>query len=169
MVIGGAFTTLIQSFVAAFVTPLIGLIGDPDAADELSFTINNSTFPYGKFLTALISFIIILIVVYFAVVMPLYNFMNRLMPTRTCPKCLSFDVPAAAAVCKVCGSDIPILLIEKSTSKTILSKFSGKEEEVEDPDEEIFHDLEEGSVEGSVRSMRSGKSSRSDRFTAMES
>ena len=170
VVIGGAFTTLVNSFVTAFVTPLIGIIGDPSAADNLSFTINGSKFPYGLFITASISFIIIILVVYFAVVMPLYKFMNKLQPVRTCPKCLSFDVPCAATVCKVCGSDIPVLIRKRSS---LFRKSDKSESQVitntnkagfrSDSDEEIFHDLEEGSVEGSVRSVRT------DRLTAMES
>ena len=109
VVLGAAFTELIDSFVSSFVTPLIGIIGNPDDADSLVFVINGSTFTYGEFLNAAISFIIICLVVYFLVVMPLMKMLHQIRPTRTCPRCLAFDIPCEASVCKECGTEIPVV------------------------------------------------------------
>ncbi|KAL4542103.1 hypothetical protein Ndes2526B_g06587 [Nannochloris sp. 'desiccata'] len=127
VVLGAAFTELIDAFVRSFVTPLIGLIGDPDKTESLVFVVNGSTFTYGEFINAAITFIIICLVVYFLVVMPLLKMMHRLMPTRTCPMCLSFDVPCEASVCKVCGSDIPVITKKVKTN-------------TQEEDEEIYED-----------------------------
>jgi large conductance mechanosensitive channel len=91
VVLGAAFTELINAFVRSFIVPLIGIIGDPSEAEALTFTINGSVFTYGIFLNAAISFIIICLVVYFCCVMPLLKMLHRIQPTRTCPLCLSFD------------------------------------------------------------------------------
>ena len=127
VVLGAAFTELINSFVRSFITPLLGIIGDPSKTDALTFTINGSVFTYGEFINAALSFIIICLVVYFLVVMPLMKMIHRLQPSRTCPMCLSFDVPCEATVCKVCGSDIPAIY-KKGKTKTV------------EEDEEIFQD-----------------------------
>jgi large conductance mechanosensitive channel len=127
VVLGAAFTELINAFVSSFITPLLGIIGDSNKANALTFTINGSVFTYGAFINAALSFIIICLVVYFLVVVPLLKFMHQLMPTRTCPKCMSFDVPCEASVCKVCGSDIPAIF-KKGKTKTV------------EDDEEIFQD-----------------------------
>ena len=78
VVVGVAFTAMITAFVADIITPLIAAIfGKPDFSD-LTFTINHSTFRYGSFLNALLSFLIVATVVFFAVVVPLTAMMRRL-------------------------------------------------------------------------------------------
>ena len=115
VVIGVAFTAMITAFVADIVTPLIAAIfGKPDFS-SLSFRWHNSTFRYGSFLNAVLSFIIIATVVFFAVVVPLTALMRRLkvLPkdepeeTRECPACLS-DIPLGARRCKFCTSDLEV-------------------------------------------------------------
>ena len=71
VVIGAAFGAVVAAFVADIVTPLIAAIGgQPDFAG-LKFTINESTFLYGHFINAVISFLIIAAVIFFLVVKPL--------------------------------------------------------------------------------------------------
>lgn len=78
VIIGAAFGAVITTFAAAFITPLIALIGgQPDFAD-LKITISGTEFPYGQFLNALISFLIIAAVVFFLVVRPMNAIMERL-------------------------------------------------------------------------------------------
>jgi len=78
VIIGAAFGAVITAFTAAFITPLIALIGgEPDFGD-LRFTISGTVFPYGDFLNALISFLIIAAVVFFFVVRPMNKLMERL-------------------------------------------------------------------------------------------
>ena len=78
VIIGAAFGAVITAFTAAFITPLLALIGGkPDFAD-LRFTISGTVFPYGEFLNALIAFLIIAAIVFFFVVRPMNTLMERL-------------------------------------------------------------------------------------------
>jgi large conductance mechanosensitive channel len=111
VVIGAAFTALVTSFVANFITPLIAAIGGQSDFGKLSFTINGSHFRYGLFINALVSFVISAAVVYFLVVKPFSKLLERYMPkkeigpTRSCPECLS-DIPVAARRCSFCTSEV---------------------------------------------------------------
>ena len=83
IVVGVAFTAMITAFVADLVTPLIAaILGKPNFGG-LYFTVNHSQFKYGLFLDALLSFLIIATVVFFAVVVPLTALMKRL---NLCPR-----------------------------------------------------------------------------------
>ena len=114
VVIGAAFTAVVTAFVADFITPLIAAIfGKPDFAN-LTFKLNHSTFHYGAFINALLSFLIVATVVFFAVVVPLTAMLRRLnlVPkeepkpeTRPCPECLS-DIPVGARRCAFCTSEM---------------------------------------------------------------
>ncbi len=114
VVIGVAFTAMITAFVTDLITPLIAAIfGKPDFS-SLTFHLHHSTFRYGAFLNALLSFLIVATVVFFAVVVPLNALMRRLnlMPkeepepeTRACPECLS-DIPVGARRCAFCTSEV---------------------------------------------------------------
>ena len=115
VVIGAAFGAMITAFVANIITPLIAAIfGKPDFSD-LVFTINNSTFKYGLFINAVISFLLIAAAIYFVVVVPM-NKMNELRArgkapedptTKQCPECLS-EIPAGAHKCAFCTSEQPV-------------------------------------------------------------
>jgi large conductance mechanosensitive channel len=71
VVIGTAFTALVQSMVKDLFTPLIAAVaGKPDFS-ELTFTINGSQFFYGNFINALIAFLSVATVIFFFVVKPL--------------------------------------------------------------------------------------------------
>ncbi len=114
VVVGVAFTALITALVSDLITPLIAAIfGKPNFAN-LSFTLNHSTFKYGAFLNALLSFLIVATVVFFAVVVPLTALLKRLnlVPTEepkpttfACPECLS-DIPVEARRCAFCTSEV---------------------------------------------------------------
>jgi large conductance mechanosensitive channel len=78
VIIGAAFGAVITAFTAAFITPLIALIGGKSDFGALRFTISGTAFPYGQFLNALISFLIIAVVVFFFVVRPMNAIMARL-------------------------------------------------------------------------------------------
>jgi large conductance mechanosensitive channel len=70
VVIGTAFTALVNSFVKDILTPLIAaLVGKPDFS-TLTFTINGSRFTYGSFINALISFLLVATAIYFFVIVP---------------------------------------------------------------------------------------------------
>jgi large conductance mechanosensitive channel len=109
VVIGAAFGALITQFVAAFITPLVGVVtGAAGDFTKKSFTVADVTFPYGLFVQALLSFIIIAAVIYFLVVKPVQRLMDKYKtepdvetPTKECPECLS-SIPAAAIRCAFC-------------------------------------------------------------------
>jgi large conductance mechanosensitive channel len=111
VVVGAAFSGLVTAFVTAFIGPLLALIGGRPDLNDLAFTINGTKFPYGVFLAAAISFLIIAVVVYFLVVLPISRLLERLARAEEaseeqCPHCLS-DIPAAAVACAYCTRDVP--------------------------------------------------------------
>lgn len=111
-VVGAAFTKLVETFVSSFVTPLISAIfgGKGVPFDSLYFTLNGSQFTYGKFINALISFLVVCLIVYFLVVLPLMHLLEALDPksaARPCPECLSI-IPAGARRCKFCTATVPL-------------------------------------------------------------
>ncbi|HEY7956911.1 MAG TPA: large conductance mechanosensitive channel protein MscL [Polyangia bacterium] len=77
VVIGVAFGAVVTSFVADLLTPLLAAIGGQPDFSALTFTVNHSTFHYGKFINAVISFLVIAAAVYFLVVRPLQSLSQR--------------------------------------------------------------------------------------------
>ncbi len=77
VVIGSAFTGLVNALVSDLITPLVAAIGGKPDFSALSFTINGSTFTYGNFLNAIISFVIMAAVMFFLVVHPMNMFLKR--------------------------------------------------------------------------------------------
>ena len=69
-VMGVAFAAVLNSFVADLIMPIIGAIFGKTDFSSLTFTIHNSLFRYGSFLTALITFVAIAAAVFFFVVKP---------------------------------------------------------------------------------------------------
>jgi large conductance mechanosensitive channel len=110
VVIGTAFTAVVTAIVADLITPLIAAIaGKPDFS-KLTFTVNHSTFLYGSFINALLSFLIIAAVVYYLIVAPMAKISARFkkdveVTTRECPECLS-TIPIAASRCMYCTSAV---------------------------------------------------------------
>ncbi len=74
--IGAAFGALVAAFSAAFINPLIALVtGGDDVGGQ--FVVNDVPFPYGAFITAIITFLITAAAIYFVVVVPVNNLMER--------------------------------------------------------------------------------------------
>ena len=76
-VMGGAFAALLNSFVAALITPLIGAIVGKTDFSSLTFSIHNSLFHYGAFISAAITFVSIAAAVFFFIVKPYEMVMAR--------------------------------------------------------------------------------------------
>jgi large conductance mechanosensitive channel len=114
VVIGAAFGAVVTAFVDAFITPLVGVAtGATGDVSERSGEIAGVEFPYGLFLSALISFVIIAAVVYFFVVRPINRLMERFKTepevaeeTKACSECLS-SIPVAASRCAFCTVEQP--------------------------------------------------------------
>jgi large conductance mechanosensitive channel len=112
IVIGAAFTGVVQALVKGLITPFIGVFGGiPDFSDWY-VTINTSRFAVGEFINALLSFLIVSAVVYFFVVAPVNRLMDRFKPEgsielrkRDCPRCLS-KIPYLADRGAFCTADI---------------------------------------------------------------
>lgn len=111
IVIGAAFSNVVQSLVKDFITPLIGILGGtPDFATS-GVTVRGARFPIGDFVTAVISFLLIAVVIYFLVVLPVTKLMDRFKPerppapTKECPECLS-KIPQAARRCPECTAQL---------------------------------------------------------------
>jgi large conductance mechanosensitive channel len=111
-VMGAAFGGVVNAFVKDLLTPLIAaLVGKPDFS-AISFTINNSKFPVGDFLNALVSFLLIGTAVYYFVVLPVNALVSRARKepppdptTKKCPECLS-EIPIDARRCAFCASTV---------------------------------------------------------------
>ena len=113
VVIGTAFTAVVNALVADIITPLIAAVGGEPDFGRLAFTINGSRFAYGDFLNALLTFLLVATVVFFLVVKPVNALMAALSPeqpepeapTRPCPECLS-QIPRAATRCAFCTTEV---------------------------------------------------------------
>jgi large conductance mechanosensitive channel len=112
IVIGIAFAAVVTALVADLVTPLIAAIGGNPDFSNLSFTINKSHFLYGAFINALITFVVIAAVIFYAVVKPVNALMARRKTeppidstTKECPQCLS-QIPVTARRCAFCTQEV---------------------------------------------------------------
>lgn len=112
VVIGAAFSTVIQSFVKDLITPLIGIFGG-FSFPGWSFTLNKSVFQVGDFINSFISFLIVAFVIFFFVVRPVAFFLDEVKKhekkketaTRECPFCYN-TIPLKATRCGFCTSEI---------------------------------------------------------------
>ncbi len=67
IIIGGAFTSIVSSLVEDIINPILGIFGGMNF-DQLSITLmGNATLNYGKFITAVINFIIMAFIVFLIV------------------------------------------------------------------------------------------------------
>ena len=115
VVIGAAFGAVITAFVEAFITPLVGVAtGATGDFSKKSGELAGVEFPYGVFVQALLSFVIIAAVVYFFVVRPINTLMERFKTepevtseTKQCPECLS-SIPSAATRCAFCSIEVRV-------------------------------------------------------------
>jgi large conductance mechanosensitive channel len=122
VVIGAAFTAVVNSLVKGLITPLIGIFGGMPDFSQWAFTINESRFAIGEFINAIVSFLIIAGVLYWLIILPV----NRLMEmrkttepagpkTRECPECLS-KIPVAARRCAFCTT---VLVSDGATAPAV--------------------------------------------------
>lgn len=109
VVIGLAFGAVVTSFTADLLTPLVSIPGKVSFA-SLTLTVHHSVFYYGRFVNALIAFVIIAAAVFFFVVKPINALAARRAKgeddeTRDCPECLS-EIPAGAHRCAFCTAQV---------------------------------------------------------------
>lgn len=78
VVVGAAFTNIVNALVKDFITPLIASVGGKPHFESLKFEVNHSVFAYGDFLNNVISFMIVAAVVFFLVVKPVNHLIKRM-------------------------------------------------------------------------------------------
>ncbi len=71
-VIAAAFGAVIKAFVDFVIMPLIAAIVGKPSFDDLIWTVNDAVIPYGMFITALVTFVLIAAAVFFFIIKP-YN------------------------------------------------------------------------------------------------
>jgi large conductance mechanosensitive channel len=108
-ILGLAFSAVITSFVNDIVLPFVAaVVGQPNF-EGLTVTLNDSAIRYGLFLTLLVDFLLVALVLFFII-----KAVNRLdrrpaeepaPATRNCPYCLT-AIPAAASRCSACTSEV---------------------------------------------------------------
>lgn len=77
IVIGAAFTTVVNSFVDDVLMAVVGaIVGEPNFND-LTLTIGDGVVFYGRFITVTLTFLITAAAVYFAVVLPVNALAER--------------------------------------------------------------------------------------------
>ena len=111
IIIGGAFTAIVTSLVEDIITPIIGMIGGFDFSG-LVITVNNSPVAVGKFINAIINFLLIAIVLFSIIkaVNKAASIGKKPEPeaaptTKICPYCKS-EIPIDATKCPHCTSDL---------------------------------------------------------------
>ena len=82
VVIGAAFTVIVNSIVAGLIDPLIALIFQADSLDSVVWTVtgltgNEVVFAFGAILGAIINFLAVAVVVYFVFVFPMNRVKER--------------------------------------------------------------------------------------------
>lgn len=112
IIIGGAFTSIVSSLVNDIINPLLGLFGGMNF-DQLKINLlGEVTLYYGKFITAVINFLIMALVIF--VIIKVMNtaaakFVQKEEDkeeeddTKTCPFCKS-QIAADAVRCPHCTS-----------------------------------------------------------------
>ena len=102
IIIGGAFTSIVSSLVEDIINPILGIFGGMNF-DQLSIKLlGDATLNYGKFLTAVINFLIMAFVIF--VIMKAINKMSE----KTQPKKEEIEEEPTTKVCPFCKSEISI-------------------------------------------------------------
>jgi len=119
LVVALAFSRLITAFTTNIINPIVARFQGGQSIGlgvQLGQAGNAKTFlDIGSFISAVIYFAIFIAVIYFLIVQPYKKAQGRRgqvvfgdpPAVKTCPYCLSGDLPAAASKCKYCGTDQP--------------------------------------------------------------
>ena len=109
--------TPIRAFTSDIVNPLVQSLTGGKVGLGVQIRSGNpkTILDFGALISAIINFVIFMAVVYFLIVVPYKHVQARRgqvvfgdpAPVKTCPFCLSSDLPAAASKCKYCGTDQP--------------------------------------------------------------
>jgi large conductance mechanosensitive channel protein len=112
IIIGGAFTSIVSSLVNDIINPLLGLFGGMNF-DQLAWNITGDvTLYYGKFITAVVNFLIMAFIV-FILVKAINTAASKFQKkeeakdptTKKCPYCKS-EIALEATRCPHCTSEL---------------------------------------------------------------
>ena len=114
VVIGAAFTAVVNGLVNDFLTPLINIpLGNNKDFAKQFFKLGGSKFYYGDFINRVLTLVLIGFALYYFVVLPVNALMERFKPdtdpgkrTKTCPECKS-SIPYDATRCAFCTVEQP--------------------------------------------------------------
>jgi large conductance mechanosensitive channel len=101
VIIGAAFTAIVNSLVKDIITPFIGIFGGIPDFSAWTITFNGSHINIGSFINAVLSFLIVATVLYWVIIMPVNRLMDRMKTqepakkTMECPECFS-KIPEVA-------------------------------------------------------------------------
>jgi large conductance mechanosensitive channel len=116
VMIGAAFATVVESFTADMLTPLISLFGLDTNFANLEARAGGARFRYGEFINAVIALLLTALVLFFFIVKPIEIWRERrdraagTRPedkTRPCPEC-RMEVSKEARRCPHCTSEIGV-------------------------------------------------------------
>jgi large conductance mechanosensitive channel len=113
LVVGAAFTSVVNSLVKGVINPLIAILYGGTKLADLRYSVSGQTFSYGDVINSAITFLIVAAVVFFFVVQPINKLTERFISgketpedaTKKCPFCLS-AIPKQATRCKFCTSKL---------------------------------------------------------------
>jgi large conductance mechanosensitive channel len=108
-VVGAQVTLVVTALVSSVVDPAIAVFFKSNFSTLGLLTVNGSTFAFGVLLGAVINFLIVLVVVFFAFVYPFAKYEARKAAraatapptTKTCPECFS-TINLQATRCAYC-------------------------------------------------------------------
>lgn len=110
IVIGAAFTTVVNSFVGDVIMSFVAAIFGQPNYSSLKIDVGSGAVLYGSFLTTVLNFVIVALALFFLV-----KAINRFLrpkgapeeaPTmRECPYC-KLSIPVRAVKCQGCTSDV---------------------------------------------------------------
>jgi large conductance mechanosensitive channel len=111
LVVALAFSTLIKAFTDNIIAPLVNAAGG-GGSTGLGVHVKGQLINFGAFISAIIYFVVFMVVIYFAIVVPYRSYQARRGntvfgepgPTKSCPECLSGQLPLAATRCKYCAA-----------------------------------------------------------------
>lgn len=112
IIIGGAFTGIVTSLVEDIINPLLGVFGGTNF-DRFCITLaGDATLNYGKFISAIINFLIMALVI-FLIVKVMNTAAKKIGPkkeeeapkTKKCPFCKT-DIHIEAVRCPNCTSQL---------------------------------------------------------------
>ncbi|MDR2587053.1 MAG: large conductance mechanosensitive channel protein MscL [Coriobacteriales bacterium] len=108
VIVGGAFSAIINSLVGDLVTPLLSLITGGIDFNHLTVKFGEgdlaAEFRYGNFIQAAINFLLVSFAVFLlvkAIGVVLRKKKAEALPTKSCPFCAQ-EIPAAAVRCPSC-------------------------------------------------------------------